>query len=172
MKPGDELLFLALGGSGEIGMNVNLYGCRGKWIMVDLGLTFAYPGSDGAPVLKDVSFSLEPGRTLGVVGPSGAGKSTLAHLIPRFYDVSAGRITLDGRDLREIELESLRQTVNLVGQEVFLFDDSIERNITYAAPEAVRRTMREAAQVAHIHDHVQTLASERSQPVSQQSAGS
>jgi ATP-binding cassette subfamily B protein len=95
---------------------------------------------------------------LGIVGPSGAGKSTIAQLIPRFYDVRSGRITLDGRDIRTLRLDSLRKAVNLVSQDVFLFDDSVERNIAYATPDARRRELREAARIAHIHDHVESLA--------------
>ena len=122
-------------------------------------VSFAYPGDpQQAPVLDDVSFVVEPGRTLGIVGPSGAGKSTIAQLIPRFYDVGAGRITLDGRDIRTLRLETLRKAVNLVAQDVFLFDDSIERNLVYATPEATRRELREAARIAHIHDHVESLS--------------
>lgn len=118
-------------------------------------VSFAYPG--GGPVLEDVSFAVEPGRTLGIVGPSGCGKSSIAQLIPRFYDVTGGRITLDGRDVRALTLSSLRKAVNLVPQDVFLFDDSLERNIVYGAPDAGRRKAREAAQVAHIHDHAERL---------------
>ena len=121
-------------------------------------VSFAYPSAASqTAVLKDVSFVVEPWRTLGIVGPSGSGKSTIAQLIPRFYDVGGGRITLDGRDIRTLRLEALRKAVNLVAQDVFLFDDSIERNIAYATPEATRRELRAAARVAHIHDHVETL---------------
>jgi ATP-binding cassette subfamily B protein len=119
-------------------------------------VSFAYPG-DARPVLDEVSFVAEPGRTLGIVGPSGAGKSSIAQLIPRFYDVAAGRITLDGHDIRTVPLASLRKAVNLVAQDVFLFDDSIERNIGYATPDALRRDLRDAARIAHIHDHVEGL---------------
>lgn len=121
-------------------------------------VSFAYgPAGEGRTVLDRVSFTVEPGKTLGIVGASGAGKSTIAQLIPRFYDVTSGRITLGGRDIREITLQSLRKAVHLVAQDVFLFDDSIERNIVYAEPQAGRRAVQAAAGVAHIHDHVQSL---------------
>ncbi|HEY1447368.1 MAG TPA: ABC transporter ATP-binding protein, partial [Caulobacteraceae bacterium] len=84
---------------------------------------FAY--DPGKPVLRDVSFEVRPGKTLGIVGPPGSGKSTIANLIPRFYDVTGGRITLDGQDIREVSLASLRRCVGLVQQEAFLFDSTV-----------------------------------------------
>lgn len=134
-------------------------------------VSFAYPGAPDAPVLRDVSFAVEPGRTLGVVGPSGSGKSTIAQLIPRFYDVDAGRITLDGRDIRRLKLDALRAAVNLVAQDAFLFDDSLERNIAYAAPDAGRRELREAARIAHIHDHAESLAAGYETQVGERGSG-
>jgi len=110
-----------------------------------------------APTLEDVSFTVGPGQTLGIVGPSGSGKSTLALLIPRFYDVTGGRITLDGQDIRDVTLESLREAVGLVQQDVFLFDDGIDRNIAYADPEAESHQVLEAATTAQIHDHAVSL---------------
>lgn len=119
---------------------------------------FGYDRRPDAPLILDgVSFTLAPGRTLGVVGPSGAGKSTLAQLIPRFYDVVGGRITLDGHDIRDLSLASLRRAVAVVSQDVFLFDDSIERNIAYADPAAAREALVAAATTAHIHDHAASL---------------
>lgn len=121
-------------------------------------VSFAYgPPGQGPLILDRISFGVEPGRTLGVVGPSGGGKSTIAQLIPRFYDVTGGRITLGGVDIRELTLTSLRKAVHLVAQDVFLFDDSIERNIVYAEPDTGRSAVREAARVAHIHEHVESL---------------
>jgi ATP-binding cassette subfamily B protein len=110
-----------------------------------------------APTLEDISFSVGPGQTLGIVGPSGSGKSTLALLIPRFYDVTGGRITIDGQDIRDVSLESLREAVGLVQQDVFLFDDGIDRNIAYADPDAELREVFEAATTAQIHDHAVSL---------------
>lgn len=113
-------------------------------------VSFAYNGTGN--VLEDISFTLRPGRTLGIVGPSGAGKSTIAQLIPRFYDVSAGRISIDGQDVRDVTLESLRNAVGLVQQDVFLFDDGIDSNIAYADPEAGMHELIDAARTAQIHD--------------------
>jgi ATP-binding cassette, subfamily B, multidrug efflux pump len=117
-------------------------------------VTFAY-GS--RTILSDISFEVQPGRTLGIVGAPGSGKSTLAHLIPRFYDVTEGRITIDGVDIRDVTLASLRQAVGLVQQDAFLFDTSIHANIAYADPPAEDERVIGAATAAQIHDHVAQL---------------
>jgi ATP-binding cassette subfamily B protein len=109
------------------------------------------------PILDDISFAVQPGATLGIVGPSGAGKSTLAQLIARFYDVSDGRITIDGQDIRDVTLESLRGAVGVIQQDVFLFDDSARDNIAYAAPEIEDTSLIDAAATAQIHDYVHAL---------------
>ncbi|WP_304176027.1 ABC transporter ATP-binding protein [Phenylobacterium aquaticum] len=117
---------------------------------------YAYaPG--GKVVLKDLEFEVGPGQTLGVVGPPGSGKSTLANLIPRFYDVTAGRISIDGVDIRDVTLASLREYVGLVQQEAFLFDSSIGHNVAYADPWAEEERIVGAAKVAQIHDHIAGL---------------
>ena len=114
--------------------------------------------SPGGPaILSDISFEVGPGQTLGIVGPPGAGKSTLANLIPRFYDVTAGRISIDGIDIRDVTLASLREYVGLVQQEAFLFDSSIGHNVAYADPWAAEARIVGAAQVAQIHDHIAGL---------------
>lgn len=119
---------------------------------VDFGYV---PGAP--PILSDISFRVEPGRTLGIVGAPGSGKSTIANLIPRFYDVTAGRITIDGVDIRDVTLASLREYVGLVQQEAFLFDSSIGANLAYADPWAEDERIVGAAQVAQIHDHISGL---------------
>jgi ATP-binding cassette subfamily B protein len=111
----------------------------------------------GKPVLRDISFEVRPGQTLGVVGPPGAGKSTIANLIPRFYDVSAGRVTIDGQDVRGVTLASLRAHVGLVQQEAFLFDATVTNNIAYADPWAEEARIQGAARTAQIHDYVAAL---------------
>ena len=116
---------------------------------------FAY--DPGAQVLCDVSFEVAPGRTLGIVGPPGSGKSTIANLIPRFYDVGAGRITIDGQDIREVTLSSLRAHVGLVQQEAFLFDATVTNNVAYADPWAETARIEDAARTAQLHDYVAAL---------------
>jgi ATP-binding cassette, subfamily B, multidrug efflux pump len=113
---------------------------------------FAYAA--GPPILNNISFKVEPGKTLGIVGAPGSGKSTIAHLIPRFYDVTGGRITLDGHDIRDLTLESLRAAVTLIAQDLFLFDIEANDNIAYADPDADDSRIVAAATSAHIHDHL------------------
>lgn len=119
-------------------------------------VSFTYPGMD-TPVLSDISFELAPGHTLGIVGAPGSGKSTLAHLIPRFYDVSAGSVTIDGQDVRKLTLQSLREAIRLVQQDVFLFDISIHDNVAYADPLAEEERVVDATTAAQLHDYVSGL---------------
>lgn len=118
-------------------------------------VSFAY--ADGPLALDDISFTVAPGQTLGIIGPSGSGKSTIAQLIPRFYDVSAGRVTIDGQDLRDVTLDSLRAAVGVIQQDVFLFDDSMSCNIGYADPEADDGHLSHAATVAQMHEFIAGL---------------
>lgn len=108
----------------------------------------------GAPVLKDVSFRVGPGRTLGIVGPPGSGKSTITLLAGRYYDVDAGRITIDGQDIRSVTLESLRAAVGVIHQDNFLFTASVESNVAYADPWANREQIAHASSSAQLHDWV------------------
>ena len=117
---------------------------------------FRYDGG-GPLILSDVSFEVGPGKTLGIVGPPGSGKSTIANLVPRFYDVSAGKVSVDGQDVREVTLASLRDHVGLVQQEAFLFDASVINNVAYADPWAEEERIKSAASTAQIHDYITTM---------------
>jgi len=116
------------------------------------GVAFAYAG--GAPAIEDVTLEASRGETIALVGPSGGGKSTILSLIPRFYDVSAGRVTIDGMDVRDTTIASLREKIALVTQEPFLFDDTIRANIAYARPEASDEDVEQAARLAAAHDFI------------------
>ncbi len=105
-------------------------------------------------ILHDISFEIPAGKTVAVVGPSGAGKSTLARLLFRFYDVSAGRITIDGQDIRSVTQHSLRQSIGIVPQDTVLFNDSVEYNIAYGRTDASRAEVEAAAKAAHIHNFI------------------
>ncbi len=118
-------------------------------------VSFSYDGNN--PVLIDVSLKALPGELVAVVGPSGAGKSTLVHLIPRFYNAERGSITLDGNDVREVTLDSLRRNVGIALQSVFLFDTSIRENIAYGSPDVSDREIERVARTAQIHDFIHSL---------------
>lgn len=118
---------------------------------------FAYPNAPDTKVLSGLSFAAKRGETVGIIGPPGSGKSTLSHLIPRFYDVAGGRITLDGQDIRDVSLASLRRAVSVVAQDVFLFTTTLENNIAYAEPETEEQAIHRASQDAQIHDHIAGL---------------
>lgn len=124
-------------------------------------VSFAYsgaqPGAGLPPVLHDVSFAVARGKTLGIVGPPGSGKSTIAHLLPRYYDPSGGRITIDGEDIRDATLDSLRQAVRVVQQDAFLFTASLENNIAYGDPWADDGMIQDAASTAQIDSFVDAL---------------
>jgi len=109
------------------------------------------------PILDAVSFDLPAGHKIAVVGTSGAGKSTLSRLLFRFYDVSAGRIVIDGQDIRRITQKSLRRAIGIVPQDTVLFNDTIYYNIAYGEPHASRAEVIQAAKHAHIHDFIESL---------------
>ena len=119
------------------------------------GVSFGY--RPGRPVLHDVSLEVRPGETVAIIGPTGAGKSTIASLVPRFHDPASGRVTLDGIDLRDISLQSLRSNVSVVLQEAFLFPMSIADNIAYGRPHASRRDIEDAARAANAHEFISRL---------------
>jgi subfamily B ATP-binding cassette protein MsbA len=120
-------------------------------------VSFAYDDAPSKPILDDVSLTVRAGQVVAIVGLSGAGKTTLVNLIPRFYDVVRGRITIDGVDVRDVALASLRDQVALVTQDTVLFDDTIAANIAYGRPAATREAIEAAARAAHAHDFVSAL---------------
>lgn len=119
-------------------------------------ISFSYPGHKEV-VLQDIDLWLPKGTTMALVGGSGAGKSTLADLVPRFYDPTAGRITIDGKDLREFDIRSLRQAMGIVSQDTFLFNDSVRNNITYGRPDATDDDAIEAAKLANAYEFIMDL---------------
>ena len=112
---------------------------------------------DETPVLSHVSFRIPAGRSIALVGPSGSGKTTICSLLPRFYDVTEGKITIDGKDVRGLTLESLRNQIGLVQQDVYLFCGTIRDNIAYGKPEASMEEIVDAAKKANIHDFIMSL---------------
>jgi ABC-type transport system involved in Fe-S cluster assembly fused permease/ATPase subunit len=109
------------------------------------------------PILHDVSFRVEAGRTVAIVGHSGAGKSTVSRILYRFYDVSGGRVTIDGHDIRDVTQNSLRAAIGIVPQDTVLFNDTIYYNIAYGRPGAPREDIEAAARMAQIHEFVKSL---------------
>ena len=114
-------------------------------------------GYEGEHTLNGVSFKAEPGHTVGIVGPPGSGKSTIAHLVPRFYDPIEGYITIDGQDLRDVKLESLRRAVGVVEQDTFLFTASVEHNVAYGDPWAPDDRVELASKYAQLGDYIERL---------------
>ncbi len=109
------------------------------------------------PVIDHMNLSIRPGETLALVGPSGGGKSTTCSLLPRFYDVDAGSITIDGQDVRSVTQESLRRAIGIVQQDVYLFDGTVRDNIAYGRPDATDAEIAEAARQANIHEFIESL---------------
>jgi ABC-type multidrug transport system fused ATPase/permease subunit len=116
------------------------------------GVDFAY--RQGVDVLHDISLTIEPGQTLALVGPTGAGKSTVVSLVARFYDPQAGRVLIDGIDLRAMRLDALRRNLSMVLQDVFLFNGTVRENIRFGKPDATDAEVMEAAKVANAHDFI------------------
>lgn len=119
------------------------------------GVSFHYDSA--APALVNIDFQAEPGQVIALVGAAGSGKSTIVHLIPRLYDVTQGKITIDGVDIRNVTLSSLRRSIGIVQQDIFLFSATLRDNIAYGAPEAKEDDIIAAAKAAHLHDFIQSL---------------
>jgi ABC-type multidrug transport system fused ATPase/permease subunit len=118
-------------------------------------VAFAY--RRGRPVLEDIDLTLEPDRTVALIGHTGSGKTTLASLVPRFYDVTSGRLTVDGVDVRDLELTSLRRAVGIVSQDPFLFSATVRENIAFGTPDATDADVERAARLAQAHEFIEAL---------------
>ncbi|MFE9438763.1 ABC transporter ATP-binding protein [Streptomyces sp. NPDC006602] len=118
---------------------------------------FRYDGNDSGPILDGIDITVPAGGSLAVVGPTGAGKSTLGYLVPRLYDVTGGRITLDGVDVRDLDFDTLARAVGVVSQETYLFHATVAENLRFAKPDATDEEIRQAAKAAQIHDHIAAL---------------
>lgn len=127
---------------------------KGKVCYEDVSFHYS---DDDTSVLSHVSFEIPAGKSIALVGPSGSGKTTICSLLPRFYDVTEGRVTIDGNDVRKLTLESLRSQIGLVSQDVYLFGGSIKDNIAYGKPDATMDEIVDAAKKANIHDFIMEL---------------
>ena len=130
---------------------------KGDVTFDSVGFAYDTAAEDGPPALAGVDFTARRGETVALVGPSGAGKSTVINLLPRFFDVTAGRISIDGTDIGSVTLDSLRRNVALVGQEAVLFDDTIAANIAFGRPDATHDEIVAAAKAAAAHDFITAL---------------
>jgi ABC-type multidrug transport system fused ATPase/permease subunit len=119
------------------------------------GVTFGYDAA--RPVLEQIDLELQPGRVVALIGHTGAGKTTLASLIPRFYDVQHGRVTLDGTDVRDVTLSSLRREIGVIAQDPFLFSATVRENIAFGRPDATDEDVERAARLAQAHEFVAAL---------------
>jgi ATP-binding cassette subfamily B protein len=118
-------------------------------------VNFSYTQNE--PVLNDISFLIEQGKTAAFVGPSGGGKTTICSLLPRFYDINNGNITIDGNNIKDFKLKSLRNNIGVVQQDVYIFNGTIKDNISYGNPNADDAEIIEAAKKANIHDFITSL---------------
>ena len=133
---------------------VELKDVKGRVCYEDVSFHYS---DDETTVLSHVSIEIPAGKSVALVGPSGGGKTTICSLLPRFYDVTGGRVTVDGQDIRSLTLKSLRSQIGVVQQDVYLFSGSIRDNIAYGKPDATEEEIIEAAKCANIHDFIMEL---------------
>ena len=131
---------------------IKLGDIQGKVVFKDV--EFSYSEDGGDPVLRDLNFTAEPGENVAILGSTGSGKSSLINLIPRFYDVTKGQVTIDGYDVRDVDMESLRSNIGISLQEVSLFSGTIRDNIRYGRPDATQEEVEQAAKAAQAHDFI------------------
>ena len=134
-------------------------------------VSFAYQDEPDKMILKDVSFRVKPGETIALVGPTGAGKTTIVNLISRFYEVSKGSVLIDGVDVRQVTLESLRSQLGIMTQDNFLFSGTIRDNIRYGRLEATDQEIQEAAKAVNAHDFIMKLPKGYDTEISERGAG-
>jgi ATP-binding cassette subfamily B multidrug efflux pump len=132
---------------------VDLAQIVGRVVLDNVGAEY----NPGEPVLQNVDLVAEPGQTIAIVGPTGAGKTTLVNLVPRFYDVTEGSVTIDGVDVRDVTLHSLRSQIGVVLQDSFLFSDTVMNNIRFGRPDATDEEVMDAAKLARAHDFIERL---------------
>ena len=130
-------------------------------------VSFSYPGNSESPVIRDVSFTANPGETVAFIGSTGSGKSTLIQLIPRFFDVTRGNIMIDGIDVRDYQLAALRQKIGYIPQKALLFSGTIEENLRYGKPDATEAEMLEALDIAQATEFIQSKELGIKEPVSE-----
>jgi ABC-type multidrug transport system fused ATPase/permease subunit len=128
--------------------------CTGRISFTNI--SFSYP-TNSKPVLSDLSFTLEPGTSTAIVGGSGSGKSTCLKLLFRFYDVTSGRIQIDGQDIRDVKLKSYREHIGVVPQDTILFNMSVMHNLRYSRPDATDEEVYQACQAASIHQRIMSF---------------
>ena len=131
---------------------IRLSEIQGKVVFKDV--EFSYSEDGGDPVLRDLNFTAEPGENVAILGSTGSGKSSLINLIPRFYDATKGQVTIDGYDVRDVDMESLRSKIGISLQEVSLFSGTIRDNIRYGRPDATQEEVEQAAKAAQAHDFI------------------
>ncbi len=136
---------------------VHLDRVKGEVRFEDVEFRYDRDDSKGGPILDGIDITVPAGSSLAVVGPTGAGKSTLGYLVPRLYDVTGGRVTLDGVDVRDLDFDTLARAIGVVSQETYLFHATVAENLRFAKPDATDEELQQAAKAAQIHDHIVSL---------------